>query len=62
MCVVLASPSLTTVGRVGVWVGLLSFRVVRLPIREGLVLPATPASEVAVIGIYGTGDELLLGE
>ena len=62
MCVVLASPSLASVGRRGVWVGLLSFRVVRLPIREGLVLPATPASVALVIGIYGTGDELLLGE
>ena len=62
MCVVLASPSLTSVGRIGVWVGLLSLRVVLLPIIEGLVLPATPASVVLEIGIYGTGDELLLGE
>ena len=62
MYVVLASPSLASVGCLGVWVGLLSFRVVLLIIIEGLVLPATIASVTLEVGVYGTGDELLLGE
>ena len=49
------------VGLSGVWVGLLSFRVVVLPILEGVVLPSTGASVIAV-AIEGTGNELLLGE
>ena len=49
------------VGLIGVRVGLLSFRVVVLPILEGIVLPATGASVITVVE-EGAGDELLLGE
>ena len=49
------------VGLIGVRVGLLSFRIVVLPILEGIVLPATGASVITVVE-EGAGDELLLGE